>query len=166
MGIEIRHRDGIARIQSPDLDQKWQDRFQWGDEERLKRIKDEQMNQQGIAQESKSVRLPESGNVRRLTELDHGKDKVNINLFRTQVIAWRRKINMLTSEKAEVRSQANGGKHVSVAGSLETLNAKIARLAGEIAKAQAELAVAKSHLAEIAPNDFLLRTADGYPGEY
>jgi hypothetical protein len=47
VGLEIRHEDGIARIQAPDLDSKWQDRFQWKDDERRKVLAAERDNLEG-----------------------------------------------------------------------------------------------------------------------
>ncbi len=44
VGLEIRHADGIARIQAPDLDPKMQDRFQWSDEDRRKVLNEELIN--------------------------------------------------------------------------------------------------------------------------
>ena len=166
VGIEIRHRDGIARIQAPDLDREWQDRFQWSDEERMNRIKEEQMNQQIIAPDPLAAKVAEHRIVGRPTESDIAKDKLNANVFRAQVVTWRGRIRRLSSEKAEAQSQASYGKEVSVAGSLETLNAKVARLAGEIGRARTELVIAKSHLAEFAPNDSMLSAFDPESGQY
>jgi hypothetical protein len=47
VGLEIRHEDGIARIQAPDLDPKWQDRFQWEDDERRRVLAAERENLEG-----------------------------------------------------------------------------------------------------------------------
>jgi hypothetical protein len=41
VGLEIRHEDGIARIQGPDLSMEIQDRFQWDDAERMQRLQKE-----------------------------------------------------------------------------------------------------------------------------
>lgn len=47
VGLEIRHEDGIARIQAPDLDSRLQDRFQWKDEERRKVLEKERDHLEG-----------------------------------------------------------------------------------------------------------------------
>ncbi len=47
VGLEIRHEDGIARIQAPDLDSKWQGRFHWKDDERRKVLAAERENLEG-----------------------------------------------------------------------------------------------------------------------
>ncbi len=41
VGLEIRHQHGFARIHAPDLGPDWQERFQWDDEERRTRLKEE-----------------------------------------------------------------------------------------------------------------------------
>ncbi len=51
VGLEIRHADGIARIQAPDLDQKIRDRFQWNDELRRQVLENELKNLKGEAEE-------------------------------------------------------------------------------------------------------------------
>lgn len=163
VGIEIRHKDGIARIQAPDLGAKWQDRFQWSDEERRARLNQELADHQRIASDSppETITPAEDPPVRGAVETAPHKNDADPTELRTQVIAWRSKVSRLTFEKSEAQSQASYGSQSSVGGSLETWRAKSARLTGELAKARAALSIAKSRLAEVSPNDPLLRTAQG-----
>ncbi len=162
VGIEIRHKDGIARVQAPDLGEKWQDRFQWSDEERRARLNQELADHQSIAQEA----LPETNPpvdeppVRRQEEVAPYDKKVDPTDLRAQVVAWKAKVSRLALERSQAQSQASYGNQSSVGGSLETWRAKSARLGSELAKARAALSIAKSKLAEVSPNDLLLRTPD------
>lgn len=158
VGIEIHHKDGIARIQAPDLDPKWRDRFQWTDEERRNRLKEELANHESIAPptpaETEEPLLPP--HPRRSA---NDSDDAKLQDLRTKVIAWNSKVSRLRMEKSEAASQSYSGGN-SVTGSLETWKAKTARISAELAKAQAELVIAKSHLVAVSPNDALLRTPE------
>ena len=162
VGIEIHHKDGIARVQAPDLDQKWQDRFQWSDEERRCRLKEESENHKQIAsgpepdqQEVVSMEpaLPRPAVRAAITD----KDQAKLDALRAQVVGWKNKVNRVKSEMSQAQSQSAYGNQTSVPGSLETWKAKTARISAELVKAKAELAVAKSRLELVSPNDVLLR---------
>jgi hypothetical protein len=164
VGLEIRHADGIARIQAPDLDQKIQDRFQWNDEERRKILKQESAHLEGIAagpaEEVPAIaaRIPETSvSETRRPLANTTPDSSELATLRRLVIGWKSKVAMLRIERSVALSNSGYGSHTSVPGSLETWGAKAARLGNELARASSELAVAKSNLAAVAPADPLLK---------
>lgn len=159
VGLEIRHKDGIARVQGPDLDHSWQDRFQWSDEERRNRLKEELANHESIAPPPPPAEVEEFTPPTRTRPSSEDKEQTKLQDLRAKVIAWKGKVSRLQSEKSEALSQSYGGG-TSVTGSLETWKAKAARINAELAKAQAELVVAKSRLAVVSPNDVLLRAPE------
>ena len=160
VGLEIRHEHGIARIQAPDLDQKLQDRFQWRDEERRKRLKEDRENQGGKSQEpvADGSETPEAPVpvINRFQQSRDAADSEKLKVLRQQVIGWQAKASKLNSDKAEASSRAGYGGQASVPGSLETWQAKAARLGNELVRARAALEIARSDLAMLAPNDPLL----------
>ncbi len=166
VGLEIRHADGIARIQAPDLDPKIQDRFQWDDENRRKILKQESAFLEGghagggeevpaIAAGVPESPIPES----RQSLANAAPDTKELATLRRLVIGWRSKVATLRSERSLALSNSGYGNQTSVPGSLETWSAKAARLGNELLRASSELAVAKSNLAAVAPDDPLLRPA-------
>lgn len=172
VGLEIRHEHGIARIQAPDLDPEWQDRFQWSDEERRARLKKESEDLDDIPAVAKSNPPEEPDGI----EAGAGVDPTqpvsagstadpaqleNIQQLRTKVIGWKSKISRLQIERSEAASNASYGKQTSVPGSLETWDARAVRLAKELARAQAELTLARARLAALAPDDPALRSIPG-----
>jgi|GEM_PF-1085210 len=160
VGLEIRHKDGIARVQAPDLDSSWQERLQWSDEERRNRLNEELANHESIAPPPPAAEVEELPPPTRLrSSVADNTDNGKLQELRMKVIGWKGKVSRLQSEKSDAVSQSYGGGS-SVTGSLETWKGKAARLNAEIAKAQAELAVAKSRLSAISPNDVLLRTPE------
>jgi hypothetical protein len=167
VGIEIRHKDGIARVQAPDLDGKWQDRFQWSDEDRRARLNEELANHESIAAEPVPEKIPVADPlpIKRQDPAKPAETEADAAKWRTQIIAWRSNISRLTRERVEAQSQGNIPQS-SVTGSLETWRAKSARLSGEIAKARTALSIAKSRLAQISPSDPLLRSPEHDPGEF
>ena len=52
VGLEIRHKDGFARVQAPDLDRKLRDRFQWDDEKRRAKLDEEIANRRLLSQKT------------------------------------------------------------------------------------------------------------------
>ena len=164
VGLEIRHADGIARIQAPDLDQKIQDRFQWDDEERRKVLKDELEHLDSIAAEPVEkvpeivTRIPERSTREPLrSQSTTTPDSTEVAALRRLVIGWKSKVSKLKFERSVALSNSSFGSQTSVPGSLETWGAKAERLGNELIRAQSELAVAKSNLAVVAPGDPLLR---------
>jgi multidrug resistance efflux pump len=84
-------------------------------------------------------------------------DAARIEVLRGKVIGWKSKISRLSSDRNQAQSAASYGSQSSVPGSLETWQARAARLGAELAKARAEHAAAKAALAAVAPNDPLLQ---------
>lgn len=168
VGIEIRHKDGIARVQAPDLDQKFQDRFQWSDEERRARLKEELDNHEKIAQAAKPVEDSPIEPVvsRESVPTKADIDQAKLDHLRAQVIAWKGRVSRLQTEKSDAQAQASYGGQNSVSGSLETWKSKAARIGAELAKARAELSVAKSRLTLVSPNDLLLRQTPQEAADY
>jgi hypothetical protein len=151
VGLEIRHTDGIARIQPPDLDPKMQDRFQWSDEDRRKVLNEELINLERV---SGNPEPAERVIVRPQTRDSFDPDE--LAALRRRVTGWQIKISQLRNDQSAARAHSGGGNQASVPGSLETWNAKAERLARELARAQAALQAAKSNLAAVAPSDPLL----------
>ena len=164
VGLEIRHEDGFARVQGPELDIKLQERFQWDDEERRKSLQIERTVQESQPKESVVARETESGEANstpgvadRPTENGNAEELAKINALRKKVSAWKQKVGILRASKAEADSQTGYGNSRSVPGSLETWEAKAGRLGQELLKARAALELAKAQLAVVAPTDLLLR---------
>jgi hypothetical protein len=164
VGLEIRHEDGIARIQAPDLDSKLQDRFQWSDEERRQVLGKEQQDLEGNANEaipddSMPAGWTSKSSVPEVSRFQAGvaPDSDAVAALRRLVGAWRVKVNLLSGEHQEAMSRAGYSSQSSVPGSLETWSARASRLGNALARAQGELAVAKARLAVYAPSDPLLR---------
>jgi hypothetical protein len=150
VGLEIQHADGIARIQAPDLDLKMQDRFQWNDETRQKILKDELENR-----EDEIVEKAPKPSVRKMSlpSQNHtGADREEWKRLRRQISGWQLKVDQLISDKADAESHSTYGNQASIPGSLETWNAKAARLASELSRARGELAAAKARLAAASPD--------------
>jgi hypothetical protein len=164
VGLEIRHEHGFARIQAPDLDLKWQEKFQWDDEERQRSLQTERTVQESPPNESVKVREIESGDTNSTPGVRDGtlqmsvtEDLVKINALRKKVSAWKQKVGILKGDKAEADSQTGYGNNRSVPGSLETWEARAGRLTQDLAQAKAALELAKAQLAVVAPTDFLLQ---------
>jgi hypothetical protein len=159
VGLEIRHQDGIARIQAPDLDQTFQDRFQWNDEERRSKLKEEHAMSEAITAKPEEPEITNDVPVRPVPAGRAGAlpDEVKIDALRAKVIKWKSKVSILSMERSNAVSSASYGSRSSVPGSLETWQAKANRLTSELAKARGELAAAKAALEVVAPNDPLLR---------
>ncbi len=163
VGIEIRHKDGIARIQAPDLGDEWQDRFQWNDEERRSRLKEEleahrRMVEMAGANDTPVARLQQRRPIPVRNQAPSSEtDPELLAELRAQVMGWQNRVNRISLERNSAMSQASYGSANSVSGSLETWKAKSARLGGELVHANTQLVLAKSRLAAVAPNDPLLR---------
>ena len=156
VGLEIRHEDGIARLQAPDLPAELRERFQWDDARRTKALQDERKHHEEVTK----VAAPEeaapparSGGQPFVRETP---DQENLAKLRADVVRWKSRVGLLRSEHATARSQASYGAP-SVPGSLETWSARATRLGAELAKARAALALARERLATVSPGDSLLR---------
>lgn len=163
VGLEIRHEHGIARIQAPDLDQEWQDRFQWSDEERRNILRAETAALE-VVQPAPNEGEPETITPREAVPAKKGgtgDDAEQLELLRVQVRAWTSKVGRLRAEQSMASANASYGNQPSVPGSLETWKARSARLSNELVRAKVELSLARSRLAAVSPDDALLRPQVG-----
>jgi hypothetical protein len=154
-GLEIQHTDGIARVQGPELDPGLQDRFQWNDEERrllLKKENDDFVLHSGDAGKDGETAAPTAREIRRTKSAE---ETARRQALRQSVRNWKSKVRQLGIDQREALSRSQYGSK-SVPGSLETWDAKAARLSGELKKARVALAVAKSELGAVSPSDSLL----------
>lgn len=166
VGLEIRHKDGFARLQAPDLSDAFQDRFQWSDEERRKRLQGEIENQR----KAEVLAVRDAGAAEDLPSEDEavplkrpGKDREQVNERRASVLAWKAKVSRIYDEVMEAAAWGGSGRQSSVPGRLETWKARETRLRGELARARTGLSLARSELAEISPNDSALIIQEGEP---
>lgn len=160
VGLEIHHADGIARVQGPELDPKFQDRFQWNDEERRLRLKEENDHLEASSKDGDAENGTEEVSTSTADERDSRKAKAAAgnakrNSLRQNVRNWKSKVSQLSRDQAEAQSRSGYGSK-SVPGSLETWDAKAARLGAELAKARAALAMAKADLGALSPRDSLV----------
>lgn len=170
VGLEVRHADGIARIQGPDLSEAIQDRFQWNDQERMKRLQEEIANHEAMAQAAPDAPpKPKPSPPRRdipsksptATKTTHvSVDQAKIDAARKKVVAWKSRVSQLGSERSTAQSNAYNSQ-TSVPGSLETWQSRANRLTVELSKAKGEFAAAKAELELANPGDPLLRPAPG-----
>lgn len=154
VGIEIRHKHGIARIQAPDLGPAWQERFQWNDGERRQRLGQEQENREKIAAKPRPEPAEIPASVPRRTAAAAPDE---IRAARELLAGWRAKVVRVASEKSEADYQAGAAMQTAVPGSLETWRARSQRLAGDLTQARAGLAAARMRLEILSPGDPLLR---------
>lgn len=159
VGLEVRHEHGIARIQAPDLDPSLQDRFQWNDEERRRKLSEEHAMSEAITAKPEPAETaaeePAAPGPRERVAAQP--DDAKVEALRSKIIKWKSKVSILSMERSSAVSSASYGSRSSVPGSLETWQAKANRLTAELAKARGELAAAKAALEVVAPNDPLLR---------
>ncbi len=163
VGLEIRHEHGIARIQAPDLTPDWQERFQWDDEERRTRLKEESDHIAFIPANSggDSPNMRDEVETTQVDPVGEAVDQENLNQLRLRVSNWKARISQLQSEQSIAASNASYSGQTSVPGSLETWKAKAARMTRELSRARVELSLAKTKLAAVSPGDPLLRSQSG-----
>lgn len=156
VGLEIRHRHGFARIHAPDLGPDWQQRFQWDDEDRRARLKDEALARERMSSPKPVAIVTESKRVSDRT-ITPGKRPVvdepvvseELAALRMRVSGWSSKVARLESEHDE--AVTNSARRLAVPGGLETWSSRAARLRGELSKARIELGVARTRLAAVSP---------------
>ena len=156
VGLEIEFEGGgKARIQAPDLDPAVQDRFQWNDEERRQRLKEERDQQRAVAGPEPPKPAPKP-TVKPVTPLPQpvappvSPASEQLKQLRSAVELARSKVDRLTTQLREARTAAARGEN-SVPGSLKTWVSRIAELEALLNAANQELAVARSNLAVVAP---------------
>jgi hypothetical protein len=164
VGLEIRHADGIARIQAPDLDKKMQDRFQWNDADRKKVLKGEADFQidrpTSEVEQATEVSAETSELVPPLEPSLVPKGAIEpaeLPSLRRAVSNLRSRVIRLSADRADAQARASYGSQTSVPGKLETWTAHLERIGKELAQAQSALALAEANLAAVAPQDPLLK---------
>lgn len=158
VGLEIRHQHGFARIHAPDLGPDWQDRFQWDDEERRTRLKEEALAHERMSL-PKTVANAATPNRRSISKAEarptaaavRAADQEDLAALRKLFSAWQTKVSRLESERNEALSESMREK--SVPGRLETWQERAERLGRELSKARKGLSAARARLAEISPSD-------------
>jgi len=167
VGLKIKHQDGSARVNASELDPARRDRFQWSDEERLHKLKQEEqlrLYQESAPRETEPARDQdaESPEAAPPNVAPPKADAAKLEKLRGGVRAWKIKVAQLRAESNEAIAKANSGRQVSVPGSLETWRERAANLGRELGKARENLALAKALLADLAPGDPLLNSLDDH----
>ena len=155
VGLEIRHSHGFARIQAPDLDASWQNRFQWSDAARRKLLQEELTDLQSEG----------AGVVDRLNRpsaadpmvVNANNSREDLTKLRHEVIGWQEKVKQFNDDYLDAKHRADFGRLSSVPGSLETWKSQAARLAGGLIRARNQLNAAKLRLSIVSPDDLLLK---------
>lgn len=164
VGLEIRHRDGRARVRAADMNPAMRERFQWTEEERLAEPeKDGKTNTRIVEPAEPEVNVDREKIAGRTTRTDAGPESQRLESLRANVIAWKVRVGRLTADRDEAVSAARRGAQSSVPGSLETWRDRAARLNLELSRAKSNLAAAKASLTGIFPQDPLLRPDERRP---
>jgi hypothetical protein len=149
VGLEISHKDGLARVDFTELDSAWQERFQWRFDERESTIAGEAANASSVDP------LPQKPPI--------GKDEEapdNVDKLRNDVIIWNTKVQTLKIQQSEAVSNASSGRN-SVTGGLETWASKAERLTTELDRARLLRDQARARLEQAAPDDPLTKPLTG-----
>lgn len=169
VGLEISHQAGIARIDAIDLDNSWQQRFQWDKTQRKCTLEKE--NQALQANDTAAPAAPTRPNSNPAPETTMNPPSASLikpvaqdlDRMRASIIFWKGKVSNLQADYSEANYKRNNGKSRSVPGSLESWDEKAVRVRGELIKAQASLQLALIRLADVSPNDPLLHTRSTSP---
>jgi DNA repair exonuclease SbcCD ATPase subunit len=156
VGLEIRHEEGIARLQAPDLSAELRDRFQWDDARRTRALQEEIRHHDEVTKTADPGEVTIGKPSRAGAVVRETPDQENLAKLRADVVRLKTRVVSLKSEHSTARSQASSGAP-SVPGSLETWSARATRLGSDLAKARAALALARERLATVSPGDSLLR---------
>lgn len=160
-GIDIRHEDGGARIPARELEAQLRDRLRLDERPATNRIAHEssvvfEMKPPGgkVANSGMSRREVKSGDSLREAVRHPLRTEAEVLKLRDDVLRWQALVRQLSSEHAAAVANAGGrsGRR-SAPGSLETWDARAARLGGELERARAELSSARAILRNISPND-------------
>ncbi len=148
VGLEIRHENGLARVQATDLDPALQERFQWDDEKRRARLKEKDAPQAANPEVSGSVAVQTTATLETTSpnRVYPTRDTKKTDALRDRIIVMKSKVEDLRSQRSEALRAAFRGPQVSVPGSLETWQARADRLGIALAAAQAELSSAYEQL--------------------
>jgi len=152
VGLEIHHEEGSARVQAPDLGDALRERFQWNDEERYARLREE--STQTAADPPATAAATKLSTPPQTEPAKPDPDKLRI--LRRRVIAAKAQVGQLVTQSNEAVSKATFGREHSVPGSLETWQNRAKRLAADLERARLELAAARALLSDLSPGDDLL----------
>lgn len=155
VGLEISYADGKARINSAELDDTWQQRFQWNEAEREAALDEEQRIRNRHTSDPQPTTGPAAAPKLARNEEPGSPSKEEIQKCRTDLSGWNYKVSQLDAQYSEAKTKSGQGSP-SVPGSLETWVARAGRLGGDLERARGNQLRAKARLAMIAPNDPLL----------
>jgi len=148
VGLEVKHSDGMARIEAPALGLEWQQRMQWNDEERRAQLVAER-RASAVAAKPASPLQPQPAETN--------------EALRAAFTVARAKVETLKRELAMAKgNQLNSSKR-SLPGSLETWDERTQRLAAELEKAELRYEQAKTRLKARSPQDPALQPAPPFP---
>lgn len=145
VGLEISHRDGLARIDFTELDRTWMERFQWRFDERESTIAGEEAAAAAAPPVMETAPSPQNT-----------REAENLERLRADVVNWNSKVSALKVQQAEALANAGSGR-ASVSGGLETWAAKAKRLDAELARAKQQQERARIRLGVVAPDDPLTK---------
>lgn len=146
VGLEISHKDGRARIGFPDLNDTWQERFQWNREERQSAIDGETIHEAVVSPLARGIE--ESASVGARPPPVDGK----VEKLRGDLLLWNNKVTILRGQYSEASSNARSGQN-SVPGALETWAKKAERLSNELSNAKLQRERARMNLEAASPGD-------------
>ncbi len=167
-GLEIRHEEGNSRFLPSELDETWNERFQWDEAEmeaHLKAENERDRRHHEAGRRKKPRPAPEvAAKPRKAPRREQPRpeeaERQRIEMLRQAVIEARERLSQVESEVMRARAEARSSKGRSVPGSLETWEQRAARLEASSIKLRAQYFSARGKLAAIAPGDALLRIQD------
>jgi septal ring factor EnvC (AmiA/AmiB activator) len=153
-GVEFKHSQGISRLRPDDLDESWQERFQWHPEEQAKEIP-------AAATAPEVVVVPPAGKPAEdeMSPEDLAKEETEKKLagLRRDVSESLRYLQKAEGELSRAQAGARNSRTRSVPGSLETWADRVKRMESLREKFRAQYVAARAKLATAAPDDPLLR---------
>ncbi len=156
-GVEFKHSQGISRLRPDDLDESWQERFQWHLEEQAKEVP-------AAATAPELVVVPPAGKPAEdgvsSKELAKNDAEKKLAGLRRDVSEALRYLQKAESELSRAQAEARNSRTRSVPGSLETWADKVKRMESLSEKFRAQYVAARAKLAAVAPDDPLLRTPE------
>ncbi len=167
-GLEIRHDEGNSRFLPSELEEIWNERFQWDEAELEAQLKAERERErrhhESFRRKKKTPpRVAAAGRGKKAPREKPAVDEAEqqrIEELRQAVIETRRRLSQVESEAVRARTEARTSKGRSVPGSLETWAERTARLEAAREKLRAQYISARGKLAAVAPGDSLLRLQD------
>lgn len=158
-GMVIRHDQGLARLSPSDLDNAWNERFQWSAEEAEAQRRDERNRMQAHLRSlerrpgiSTTGRKPASRTGPARPAAPAGNQE-KIESIRHELLMARARMHEAETRASNARMEAAGGRGRSVPGSLETWDQRANRLDASARKLRAQYIAARGKLAAISPRD-------------